>query len=94
MFNLNDRKNVGRRRMMTRLSLTFVKRQKERWPCWRSISKPLNNLARCQPSYLGSGVWRLICLFVCLEFNAAFNSFGHITAVSAPTHVFLAFPHQ
>ena len=33
----------------------------------------------------------LVCLFVCLEFNAAFNSFGHITAVSAPTHVFLAF---
>ena len=32
--------------------------------------------------------------FVCLEFNAAFNSFGHIAAVSAPTHVFLAFPHQ
>ena len=32
--------------------------------------------------------------FVCLEFNAAFNSFGHITAVSAPTHVFLALPHQ
>ena len=25
-------------------------------------------------------------LFVCLEFNAAFNSFGHITAVSAPTN--------
>ena len=36
----------------------------------------------------------IVCLFVCLEFNAAFNSFGHITAVSAPTHVFLAFPHQ
>ena len=32
--------------------------------------------------------------FVCLEFNATFNSFGHITAVSAPTHVFLAFLHQ
>ena len=32
--------------------------------------------------------------FVCLEFNAAINSFGHITAVSAPTHVFLAFLHQ
>ena len=37
-------------------------------------------------------IW-YVCL-VCLEFNAAFNSFGHITAVSAPTHVFLAFPHQ
>ena len=31
---------------------------------------------------------------VCLEFNAAFNSFGHITAVSVPTHVFLAYLNQ
>ena len=29
-----------------------------------------------------------------LEFNAAFNIIGYIMAVSALTHVFLAFSHQ